>query len=256
MSRRHGQSQHIRSGSGVAIGHQPCEPGDLWSEDGLCRNDSSQRRECPAMLAFRPPIEDEAVDLSARESDPNPAAGHRHLRHRFRDEVVERPVEVGERHVDCDPGDRILGRRHVRTLHAPPTDPGPDKRKPLPLASRDRPVLVHAPGLPDRTAKSPSAPQRRSTSPGTTAGRHGPGNRPLAGMGPGTDRWPAWARAPVTPSRAPGFPKLGAPSQGRAGFPPQGALPQPDAPGFPQQGGLVQDGPSQRTSRCPGPTET
>jgi hypothetical protein len=36
MSRRHGQSQHIGGGSGVAIGHQPCEPGDLGSEDGLC----------------------------------------------------------------------------------------------------------------------------------------------------------------------------------------------------------------------------
>jgi hypothetical protein len=52
------------------------------------------------MLACRPPIEDKAVDLSARESDPNSAARHRRLRHRFGDEVVERPVEVGERHVD------------------------------------------------------------------------------------------------------------------------------------------------------------
>jgi hypothetical protein len=97
------------------------------------------------MVACREPIDDEAVDLSTRENDPNPAAGHCCLRHRFGDEVVKRPVEVGERHVDCDPRHRILDRRHVRTLHEPPTDPGPDKRKLLPLAGRDRPVLVHAP---------------------------------------------------------------------------------------------------------------
>jgi hypothetical protein len=106
------------------------------------------------------------------------------VRHRLRDEIVERPIEVRERHVDCDPCHRILGCRRVRTPHRPPPDSGPDERKLLPLACRGRPVLVHAPGLPDRTTKSPSPPQRQSTSLGHDTRPMSPADSSTVASGP------------------------------------------------------------------------
>ncbi len=65
------------------------------------------------MLADRGPLKQVAADKLPGEPDPDPAAGHRGLRQPFRHQVVEGPVQMGQRHIDQDPGHRQLRRRSL-----------------------------------------------------------------------------------------------------------------------------------------------
>ena len=60
----------------------------------------------PAWAESSAALEQEAVDQPAGEPHPDPAARHRGRVQLGRHQVVERPVQVGQRHVDRDPGDR------------------------------------------------------------------------------------------------------------------------------------------------------
>ena len=66
----------------------------------------SSSREPTLVLAGRHPFEQVTAGELPREPHPDPAAGHRRLRHPFRHEVVEGPVEMRQGHVDEHPGDR------------------------------------------------------------------------------------------------------------------------------------------------------
>ena len=110
------------------------------------------------MIAGAHPFEQVAAGELACETDPDPAAGNRGFRHAFRHEVVKRAVEMGQRHIDRDPGDRQLGR-HRRTGGSAAAGggglaAGAATRSRVPRwrgTSGCRPLLLpcHAPVLPD-----------------------------------------------------------------------------------------------------------
>ena len=68
----------------------------------------------PRVLADRGPLQQVAADKLTGEPDPDPAAGHRARREPFGHQVVEGPVQMGQRHIDQDPGHRQLRRRSLR----------------------------------------------------------------------------------------------------------------------------------------------
>ena len=61
------------------------------------------------MFAVRHPVENEAVDELTGEPHPDPASGDHRRRELLWHEVVERSVEVWQRHLDGDPGNRVDG---------------------------------------------------------------------------------------------------------------------------------------------------
>jgi hypothetical protein len=58
------------------------------------------------MLTGGRPLQQVAAGQLACEPHPDPAAGKRHIGQPLRHQVVERAVEVSERDIDRDPGDR------------------------------------------------------------------------------------------------------------------------------------------------------
>ena len=103
---RDGQPEHVGQRARVPVRHRAGQVEDLRSEHGLGRDHPFQAGEPALVLAGLGPVQQVAVDELASEPDPDPAAGHGGLVHAGRDQVVEGPVEVGERDVDRHPGDR------------------------------------------------------------------------------------------------------------------------------------------------------
>ena len=58
------------------------------------------------MLADARPVQQVPAGQLAREPDPDPAAGDGGLRQALRHQVVERPVEMRQRHIHQHAGDR------------------------------------------------------------------------------------------------------------------------------------------------------
>jgi len=108
---RDGEAEHVGQRARVSVGDGARQPGDLWRQHRLGRDDPFQVAEPALMLAALDPVEDEAVGELAREPDPHPDAGLGLCFEPFRYEVVEGPVQVRERHVDGDPGDGPIGGR-------------------------------------------------------------------------------------------------------------------------------------------------
>ena len=112
VTRRDRQPEHVGQGAGAAVGDLPGERRDLRAQHRLGRNYPLQIGQPPRMLAdglpvpagSRPSAGPRTAPLpGTRGPRPPPAAGH---------QVVEQPVEVGERDVDRDPGHRqMLGGR-------------------------------------------------------------------------------------------------------------------------------------------------
>ena len=73
-----------------------------------------QRGQLAGMVAGGPALEHEAVAQPTGEPHPDPGPGHRVGVLVGGDRVVERPVEVGQRHVDHHAGDGQLRLRHTR----------------------------------------------------------------------------------------------------------------------------------------------
>ena len=106
------QPEHIGEGPGVAVRDLAGERRDLGAQHRLGRHDPLQVGEPPAMFAGGRPLQQVAARQLAGEPHPDPAPGDRGLRQPLWHEVVERPVEVGERDVHGDPGHRqLLGWR-------------------------------------------------------------------------------------------------------------------------------------------------
>ena len=186
---RDGQPQHVGQGARVAVGDLPGQGHDLRAEHRFRRDHPVQPGQAPAVRAGGHPVQQVPVDELAGEPDPDPAAGYRLAGQPFRDQVIERPVQVGQRDVDGHPGDRQLGRV------GPGIPPGPARaaRRTAVAAARGCPLAgcpCHGPVLPDPPDARP-APDRGPSSeparsPGRTAPRpHGPpAARPPGAPGP------------------------------------------------------------------------
>ena len=117
------------------------------------------------------PLQQEPVHQLASKTDPDPAAGHRLARHLLRHEVVEGPVQVGQREVHRHPGDRQ--HRRVRP-GIPPPSPGRPAARLTAAWPRGCPLTgcpCHGPVLPD--TPDGQAPGQRPR-PGATAPRPRP----------------------------------------------------------------------------------
>src|SRR4029453_16075619 len=95
---------------GVALCPVGGERRDLGGEHGLGADAPAQVGQQPVVLGGRGAGDDVPVDVLAGEAHLDPGARHRGLGHRGGHLVVERPVQVGQRHVDQDAGDRVGGR--------------------------------------------------------------------------------------------------------------------------------------------------
>ncbi len=104
------QPEHIGEGARVPVGDLAGERRDFLGEHGLRRDDPLQGGQAARVVAGAHPFQQVAAGELAREPDPDPAAGNRRLGQPFRHEVVKRPVQVSERHIDGDPRNRQQGR--------------------------------------------------------------------------------------------------------------------------------------------------
>ena len=120
VARRHRQPQHVGAHPGVALGEGGRQLGDGRGQHGLVAHHPPQRRERAGVVAGIRTLDHEAVDVLPREPHLHPRPGPRRLRHRLGDGVVEGAVQVGQRHVDQHPRDRVdLADRGRRGLARP-----------------------------------------------------------------------------------------------------------------------------------------
>ena len=122
MTRRHREPQDVGKRTRVVVRDRPGEGGDLGGEHRLRRDDPVEEGEPAGVVAAGRTLEQVAVGQLASESDPDPASGHGRGGELVRDEIVEWAVEVRERDVDGDPGDRQLRGlcSHGRLARRPP----------------------------------------------------------------------------------------------------------------------------------------
>ena len=104
---RHGQPQHVGEGARVPVGDRPGQPGDLRGQHRLRRDHLLQVRQAAGVRRTS------STRSSSQPSTSCPAnrtrtrmPGTRRLGQLGRHQVVERPVEVRQRHVHADARDR------------------------------------------------------------------------------------------------------------------------------------------------------
>ena len=102
------------------------------------------------MLADGYPVQQVTADELPGESDPDPASGHCGFRQPLRHQVVERPVQMRQRHIHEHPCHRQFRRRGLHGGRPPPwrpAAPGPARppRGRSDNASRLVPIRCHAP---------------------------------------------------------------------------------------------------------------
>jgi hypothetical protein len=145
---RDGQPQHVRHGPRVPVGHLPGQGRDLRAQRRLRRDHPVQPGQPPRVLAGWHPVQQVPVDQLAGEPDPDPAARHRLVSEPFRDQVIERPVQVGQRDVHRHPGHR----QHRRVRPRIPPSPRRTAARLAAVFPRGCPLPgcpCHAPVLPD-----------------------------------------------------------------------------------------------------------
>ncbi len=108
-----GQAEDVGEGARVAVGDLACQGGDLRGEDRLRRGHPLQEGEAAFVVALVDAFEQEAVHELSGEPNPTRQPGTALRVQRRRDEVVERAVQVRQRHVDGHP-------RHGQRLGGPP----------------------------------------------------------------------------------------------------------------------------------------
>ena len=140
------QPQHVTEGAGVLGRHRLTQLEQGRGEHRLVAHDASHRREPAGVLCRVAALEDEPVDVLARESHLDPHPRPQQILQGGRHGVVERPVQVRQRHVDGDPHDRILcrelrrGRQGARRL----AHRHPGEQRELPRLAAAAVRLVHA----------------------------------------------------------------------------------------------------------------
>ena len=102
---RHRQPQHVGAGAGVARGDELGEPGDRAQQHRLGAHRPPQRRQPAGVVGLGDPLDDEPVDVLPGEPHLHPRPGHHLGVEPAGHEVVERLVEVRQRHVDEHPCD-------------------------------------------------------------------------------------------------------------------------------------------------------
>ena len=120
MSGRQGQSQHVGHRTGPAVGDRARQPGDLGTQYRLGGDHALQEGQSTGVVAVRDPFQEHRVNELSGEPHPNPYPGHRLAVQRGRHEIVERPVQVRQRHVHDQPRHRITRGRlpHLRAAGA------------------------------------------------------------------------------------------------------------------------------------------
>ena len=106
VPRRDRQPQHVGHRARIAGGHRAGQVEDRRAEHGLGRHHLGDGGQAARMLRGRQPLGDEAADQPSGEPDPHANARLGRLGQRRRHEVVERAVEVSQRHVEHHAGDR------------------------------------------------------------------------------------------------------------------------------------------------------
>ena len=111
------EPEHVGAGAGPAGGDLAGERGDLGREHRLGAHHAAQRHQPARMGGLGGAGQDEPVDVLPGEPHLHPGARHRVVGHRVGHQVVERAVEVCQRHVDQHLRDRVdLGRPDRRLL--------------------------------------------------------------------------------------------------------------------------------------------
>ncbi len=111
---RNGQPQHVGHRPGVAIGDRPRQHRDLRGENRLGRDHPLQKAQPALVLRDRCPLQHIAIEQPPGEPHPDPATRLSGHRVRLADLVVEGPIQMGQRHVDRDPGDGQVRCDHLR----------------------------------------------------------------------------------------------------------------------------------------------
>ena len=156
VPRRQRQPEHVDHRPRPAVGDRPGQPGHLGGQHRLGGHRPLDEGQPAVVLGGRDPLQDDRVDQLAGEPDPDPGAGGDGVVQRARHRVVERAVQVGERDVDHDPGDRVpLGGHPL--LGSPPPAGG---RRPRPAGRARR---GHRSGLPESSDTPPPPSPSRAT---------------------------------------------------------------------------------------------
>ena len=179
------------------------------------------------MVARAHPFQQVTAGELTREPDPDPAAGNRGLGQPGRHQIVKWPVEMGQWHIDRDPGDRQFGGHRGSGGGAAPG----------------------APGLARRAAAG---------SPGTRAARLRRGNRGTRLQHRHLLTAPRRSNPRTLGRRSIGRRSIGRCTPGRRDASRSGHLPCPNRPGYRRtvgQGGRQRTGapnPSSRSTSWPG----
>jgi hypothetical protein len=133
------EAQHVGERPRVPVRDGPRQPGDLGCQHLLGGHHPFQVAEPSLVLAGARALQDEAVGQLSGEPDPYPHPGERLGGEPLWNQVVERPVQVGERDVHRDAGDRAIrrGTQGPRLLLGPAA---------FALPVRHRPVLPRSGG--------------------------------------------------------------------------------------------------------------
>ena len=113
---RHGQPHHVGESTGVVVGDRTDQRRHLTGEHRLGRDDLVQRSEPALVVAGRAPLQHEPVAQPTGEAHSDPGAGDGLGVLLRRHRVVERPVQMGQRHIHGHRGDRQQRLRHTRIL--------------------------------------------------------------------------------------------------------------------------------------------
>jgi len=93
---RHRQAQHVSERAGPPVSGCPSQATDLGAQHNLWGDGTLDKREATGMVAPRRPVENEAVDKLAGETDPHAAADDDRRRELRWHQVVERAIKVRE----------------------------------------------------------------------------------------------------------------------------------------------------------------
>ena len=111
MPLRDRQPQHVGERAREPVGDGTRQPRDLGGKHWLRRHDPFQIGEPSLMVAGAHPVQHETIGQLPGEPHPNPHTRTGLRREPFWHQVVEGPVQVGERNVHRDPGDRVVRGR-------------------------------------------------------------------------------------------------------------------------------------------------
>jgi hypothetical protein len=119
VPRRNRQPQHVGEGPPVPVRDRAGKTGDLRRQDGFTGDDPVKEGDSTLVVAFSQSLDKKASGKPTRKPDLNPASRLCLVSQALRDQVVEKPVQVRQRDIDRNPGDRQLDGRNRLGLACP-----------------------------------------------------------------------------------------------------------------------------------------